>query len=63
MSSERIARLQIVIRSDISDELKILLAQIAENIHRENMTILKQQSRINECLMPLKAILIRQLSC
>lgn len=41
MSSERIARLQIVIRSDISDELKILLAQIAENIHRENMTIIE----------------------
>ena len=41
MSSEKIRRLQVVIRNDISDELKILLAQIAENVHRENMTIIE----------------------
>ena len=41
MLSEKILRLQVVIRNDISDELKILLAQIAENVHRENMTIIE----------------------
>jgi len=41
MLSEKIVRLQVVIRNDISDELKILLAQIAENVHRENMTIIE----------------------
>lgn len=41
MLSEKILRIQVVIRNDISDELKILLAQIAENVHRENMTIIE----------------------
>lgn len=41
MASDSIKRIQVVIRNDISDELKILLAQIAENIHRENMTVIE----------------------
>lgn len=41
MLSDRIERVAIVIRSDISDTLKVLLAQIAENIHRENMSVIE----------------------
>ena len=41
MASDSIHRIQVVIRNDISDELKILLAQISENIHRENMTVIE----------------------
>ena len=41
MLSEKVLRLQVVIRNDISGELKVLLAQIAENVHRDNMTIIE----------------------
>lgn len=41
MNSEIVKTLAVVVRSDLKDELPILLAQIAENLHREDMNILE----------------------
>lgn len=41
MASTKINRIQVVVRNDLIDELKILLAQIAENEHRVNMNIME----------------------
>lgn len=41
MVSTKIQRIQVVVRNDLVDDLKILLAQIAENEHRVNMNIME----------------------
>lgn len=41
MASGKLQRIQVLIRNDINDELKILLAQIAENDHRADMTVIE----------------------
>lgn len=41
MASNKLHLIQVVIRNDLIDDLKILLAQIAENEHRANMNVLE----------------------
>ena len=41
MASDKIQIIPVIVRSDLTNELRILLAQIAENIHRQNMNPLE----------------------
>ena len=36
---DKIQIIPVIVRSDLTNELRILLAQIAENIHRQNMNL------------------------
>jgi len=41
INSNKINTVPVIIRSDLNDDLRILLAQVAENVHRQNMSPLE----------------------